>query len=246
MRDKPRNTRTFHTVGETSQEGDNKLCTSKRDEERGTASFLFNNRTKLELWHLVDSVAFCGMERVFKGEGNIEREGGRRMDTGCLVRSVKQWWTVGDGKSIKNPSKKETKKKKLAQKRRESEREIKSGVCRNRLETFVDPTVVDVHIYLSLRTHNWATKNWTENWAFWCFPYSTFPYFLIPMADLVFWYDESINLFFSLCFLLSFFVLLVSGRKRKGRQWEKGLMNIASRWIQQKKFFLLLLSPPSL
>ena len=122
MRDKPRNTRTFHTVGETSQEGDNKLCTSKRDEERGTASFLFNNRTKLELWHLVDSVAFCGMERVFKGEGNIEREGGRRMDTGCLVRSVKQWWTVGDGKSIKNPLKKETKKKNLP-KKEESQRE---------------------------------------------------------------------------------------------------------------------------
>ncbi len=123
-------------------------CTSKR--WGGTASFLFNNRTKLELWHLVDSVFSVAWNAVFNGGG--KEEGGRRMDMGCLVRSVKQWWTVGDGKSIKIPRKKKQIQN-LPKKRRESEREIKSGVCRNRLETFVDPTVVDVHIYLSLHTH---------------------------------------------------------------------------------------------
>lgn len=101
--------------------------------------------------------------------------------------------TVMDGRRWeidKNPSKKETNTKLAQKKKRVREREIKSGVCRNRLETFVDPTVVDVHIYLSLstlHTHTTGQRRIERRIErFGVFPYSTFPYFLIPMADLVF------------------------------------------------------------
>lgn len=92
-------------------------------------------REKLELfgiWSMVWNNFQSSPPPLKKKErGKQEEEWGGH---GCLVRSVKQWWTASDGKSIKkNP---------------QNSKKIKSGVCRNGLETFVDPTVVDGHIYL--------------------------------------------------------------------------------------------------
>jgi hypothetical protein len=75
----------------------------------------------------------------------------------------------------KNPSEKE--KKKLLPKIRRRRGEIKSGVCRNRLETFVDPTVVDVRIYLRAWRNNTTTTTTGREPCVLVRPYWTFPYF---------------------------------------------------------------------
>lgn len=138
---------------------------------------------------------------------------------GCLVRSVKQWWTASDGKSIKkNP---------------QNSKKIKSGVCRNGLETFVDPTVVDGHIYLLfIRKKEKKKRGPTERV---CksnkdtsvrVPSSVSPigqHFLIfiPMADLVSWYgwiDTSFRTKTNVCLLAQ---VGKKGRSKKNEKLDK-------------------------
>ncbi len=149
----------------------------KRDDPLFFLSFfpavsLWNNRRrereKLELWHLVDSEHF-------------QERGERWGELGWTWLFGPFCQTVMDGRRWeidKNPSEKKRKKKLLPKIRRRGG-EIKSGVCRNRLETFVDPTVVDVRIYLRAGRNNTTTTTGREPCVLVRF------LIFIPMADLV-------------------------------------------------------------
>jgi hypothetical protein len=110
--------------------------------------------------------------------GTFSREGGERWgELGWTWLFGPFCQTVMDGRRWeidKNPSEKE---KKLLPKIRRRRGEIKSGVCRNRLETFVDPTVVDVRIYLRAWRNNTTTTTTGREPCVLVRPYWTFPYF---------------------------------------------------------------------